>query len=189
MMMTMMIKQPNRMTSRFCNQGPADALSTPRSEARTSMPRPTQANKRRRMTSKYRGVHIPRRQGKELRYIAKIYFNGKGRYIGAFASETEAAMAYDKVALNLKGKNAQLNFPEGQVPEDNNNNNNENDEGLRVYKHTFQLHRQQQQQRNHEMMLTPQCGYAMYQTQLGVRGAKMQRHNLQNSMELNMMWI
>ena len=65
------------------------------------------------MTSQFRGVHLPRRQGKELRYIAKIYHEGKGRYIGAFATEVEAAVAYDRVALQLKGEDAQLNFPDG----------------------------------------------------------------------------
>jgi len=57
-------------------------------------------------TSKYKGVCWSKRSGK---WESKIICEGKGCYIGLFASEKEAALAYNKKALELNGEYAYLN--------------------------------------------------------------------------------
>jgi group I intron endonuclease len=60
-------------------------------------------------TSNYRGVSFIK---KEQKYQSMIQYNKKQYYIGIFASEIEAAKAYDKKAYELLGSRAKLNFPE-----------------------------------------------------------------------------
>ena len=62
------------------------------------------------VSSDYRGVHSPSRAGRKRRFLAKIGHGGKLIYIGSFDTETQAALAYDKKALELKGYRAILNF-------------------------------------------------------------------------------
>ncbi len=58
--------------------------------------------------SKYRGVsRFPRTRC----WQARIGANGKGFWLGNFASEEEAARAYDEAARKLHGEFARLNFP------------------------------------------------------------------------------
>lgn len=56
--------------------------------------------------SKYRGVWA---RGK--RWVAKIVSSGKVYRLGAFANEEQAARAFDKKAIELRGVEAKLNFP------------------------------------------------------------------------------
>jgi hypothetical protein len=46
------------------------------------------------------------------RFLAQISSHGKHRYIGEFTSAEDAARAYDKVAKEVHGVFAKLNFPE-----------------------------------------------------------------------------
>lgn len=60
-------------------------------------------------SSKYKGILIDRR-GVNIKYCARIGYNGKTRHIGCFNSEIDAAKAYDVKALELFGEFARLNF-------------------------------------------------------------------------------
>jgi hypothetical protein len=62
---------------------------------------------RKNLTSEFRGVS--RRYGK---WKARIKQNGHDTVIGDFASELEAARAYDRKARELHGEKALINFPE-----------------------------------------------------------------------------
>jgi len=61
-------------------------------------------------TSRFVGVYVSSRN--ELRWIARIYNDGRTRHIGSYLSEEEAARAYDSVARTLYGIDANVNFPE-----------------------------------------------------------------------------
>ena len=61
-------------------------------------------------TSRYKGVHWFKRDGK---WHAAIGYNGKLVHLGYFANEIEAAKAYDKAARRLFGEYAYCNFTEG----------------------------------------------------------------------------
>lgn len=60
--------------------------------------------------SEYRGISW---QAKCHKWEARIKFNRKMRYIGVFVSEADAAAAWDREALRLRGRAfAHLNFPQ-----------------------------------------------------------------------------
>lgn len=61
-----------------------------------------------RTTSKFKGVHIDRDDG---RWISRIKFKGKSINIGVFDTQEQAAHEYDKAAVSYFGKYAKLNFP------------------------------------------------------------------------------
>lgn len=58
----------------------------------------------------YRGVELDTRHG-NFKYRARIRFNGKKINLGSFCNAIDAAMKYDKKALELFGEFATLNFP------------------------------------------------------------------------------
>lgn len=58
-------------------------------------------------TSGYRGVD----KLKDDQWQARIRNEGTLIYLGIFATGEEAAQAYDRAALNLRGEKAHLNFP------------------------------------------------------------------------------
>jgi len=60
-------------------------------------------------TSIYKGVSYDKRCHK---WLARIYFAKEYYYLGSFATEVEAARAYDYKAVELFGEFARLNFPE-----------------------------------------------------------------------------
>lgn len=57
---------------------------------------------------KYKGIYWCSSQGK---YHAHIKFDGKKRHLGSFATDVEAAQAYDFAAIKHFGDYAALNFP------------------------------------------------------------------------------
>lgn len=63
--------------------------------------------------SPYRGVSI-NRQGKK-KWRAQITENGVVHYLGSFLTEAEAALAYDREAIQRFGSSAQLNFPQPAI--------------------------------------------------------------------------
>ena len=62
-------------------------------------------------SSEYKGVSWYNRRHK---WVAQILVNGKKTHLGYFASEVEAAHAYDVEAEEYFGEFAYLNFPEGR---------------------------------------------------------------------------
>jgi hypothetical protein len=58
--------------------------------------------------SKYKGVTFIERDRK---WKAAIWTNGKYYFLGYFQIEEDAAMAYDRAALEMFGEFARLNFP------------------------------------------------------------------------------
>eukprot|EP01043_Picozoa_sp_COSAG02_P024074 COSAG02_NODE_1304_length_13353_cov_92.513883_10_plen_488_part_00 len=71
-----------------------------------------EAPKKPRRKSTYRGVEPSGAAGWSAELIAK---GGKRHYLGTYRTEEEAARAFDKKALELRGDKARLNFPpEGQ---------------------------------------------------------------------------
>jgi len=64
------------------------------------------SQKRKGTTSKYKGVSFHKRDRK---WMVNIGFNGKQTYIGAYASEEEAAIVYNTKAKELFGEFAVLN--------------------------------------------------------------------------------
>jgi len=63
-------------------------------------------SKSRKGTSKYKGVSFHKRAGKWQVDICKNY---KGYYVGLFNTESEAAQAYNQVAVKFHGSFARLN--------------------------------------------------------------------------------
>ena len=59
-------------------------------------------------SSKYKGVTSPTGR---LKWIAQITVDGLHSYLGSFATEIEAALAYDQAARRAFGQFACLNFP------------------------------------------------------------------------------
>jgi len=72
----------------------------------------TQAYNRRgfvKSTSKYKGVCLSTDQKRKKPWVAKYTVKGKTVYIGRFATEEEAALAYNEKALKAWGPEAHLN--------------------------------------------------------------------------------
>ena len=67
-----------------------------------------QSHGRRGLTSRYKGVHRARREGK---WVAMIGVAGKIRRIGGYATEEAAARAYDDAARKHFGEFGRYNFP------------------------------------------------------------------------------
>jgi len=80
----------------------------PNLEASTRSKNGMNSRKRRGATSDYKGVS---RQKLRNNWRSQIQENGKLIWIGVFDCEIEAAKAYDKAALQYRGKSAVLNFP------------------------------------------------------------------------------
>lgn len=75
----------------------------------TSQENRRNTHKRKKMTSKYKGVSW---NGADRVWRVFIYDNYKQVYLGRFNDEVEAAKAYDAKAQELFGEFANLNFPE-----------------------------------------------------------------------------
>jgi hypothetical protein len=64
--------------------------------------------------SRFKGVTCAKRRGK---WYALCWFEGRNHWLGSFATELEAARAYDCKAVECLGEFARLNFPEEWPPE------------------------------------------------------------------------
>jgi hypothetical protein len=60
-------------------------------------------------TSKYIGVSL--KKGREKKWRATIFYHNKQYFLGNYYNEKDAALAYDKKAVELYGEDAKLNFP------------------------------------------------------------------------------
>lgn len=91
---------------------PADTLDNRRENLRFATSRENKRNARKRLTptsSRYKGVSWDAENGK---WRACTTTNSKILNLGRFASEEEAARAYDRAAREQFGEFALLNFPE-----------------------------------------------------------------------------
>ena len=59
-------------------------------------------------TSKYVGVSL--KKGRKKCWRATIFYHNKQIYLGIYYTQEEAALAYDKKAIELFGENARVNF-------------------------------------------------------------------------------
>lgn len=62
-------------------------------------------------TSGFKGACWDRRANK---WLASISVNGKNLFLGRYADKMDAALAYDRAAVEHFGEFARLNFPEGR---------------------------------------------------------------------------
>lgn len=85
-----------------------DTLNNRRSNLRLATKSQSNINrgKQKGTSSKYKGVRWHQRK-----WMAEIKVDGKTRYLGTFEIEEDAGRAYDKIAKELHGEFANLNFP------------------------------------------------------------------------------
>ena len=83
-----------------------NGLNNTRANLRTATASQNAANQRKtRGTSRYKGVYKPRRGG----WVAQIGAGRRHFYLGSFATEEDAARAYDRAAVALFGEYARPN--------------------------------------------------------------------------------
>lgn len=83
-----------------------DTLDNRRSNLRQCTNSQNNANTRKRTTRKYRGVYWNEKRGK---YYADIRVNGKTIHLGGFVNADDAALAYNRAAVEIHGEFASLN--------------------------------------------------------------------------------
>jgi hypothetical protein len=88
-----------------------DGLDNRRANLRFATPSQNQHNRRgsAKASSSYKGVFWHKGSRK---WLAQITVNWKAIYLGLYADEMEAALAYDCAARELHGEFARLNFPD-----------------------------------------------------------------------------
>ena len=97
---------------KLVDHGNGNTLDNRRANLRLATYSQNACNSRRNKTktsSRFRGVSFSKRDG---RWMARIEFEGKKKWIGRFKTEIEAARAYDQAARKCHGEYACLNFRE-----------------------------------------------------------------------------
>lgn len=89
-----------------------DSLDNRRCNLRIATSAENQANRVSERGQKLKGAYLQARTG---RWRAQISVNQKVLHLGCFATEEEAARAYDLAALEVFGEFASLNFPIEEV--------------------------------------------------------------------------
>ncbi len=92
-----------------------NTLDNRRANLRTCTQQENTRNQRKQAgkSSVYKGVHLETRLG---RYRAQIRVNGKRKFLGYFISEIDAALAYDRAAIEFFGEFANPNFKQKAQP-------------------------------------------------------------------------
>ena len=91
-------------------------LNNQRDNLRKCTPKENDKNRgsRSNTSSIYKGVSW---KVNDKKWLSRICCDGKCTFIGYFIDETEAAVAYDKKAIELHGEFAYLNFPQIKTPD------------------------------------------------------------------------
>ena len=95
---------------RYIDHINGNALDNRRSNLRICIAVENQRNQKRsfKNSSGFKGKGVDRHQGK---WRARITVDYRDQYLGSFSSPIDAALTYDKAALEFFGQFARLNFP------------------------------------------------------------------------------
>lgn len=104
------IKMHQVICEKNCDHKDGNGLNNQRTNLRAATASQNQHNRRisKNNTSGLKGVTLDKRRNK---WMARIVFNGKSKFLGLFATRAEAGRAYDQAARELYGEFAALNFP------------------------------------------------------------------------------
>jgi hypothetical protein len=103
-------QQQQHSAKRKGSEAPTEAPSRVAKRARASEHKPTKGvtkSTNKPLSSRFRGVTWNR---KNKRWQASINIGGKYKYLGSFLSEDDAAVAFDRAAVELRGRKARVNF-------------------------------------------------------------------------------
>lgn len=97
-------------TKMFCDHIDGNGLNNQRSNLRVATPLQNQQNQKRKSigSSQYKGVHFNKKC--KRKWSAMIRCSEGRLYLGRFANETEAALAYNEAAIKYHGEFARLNI-------------------------------------------------------------------------------
>lgn len=87
-----------------------DGLNNRRSNLRSATHQQNCGNRPRTKKNKVGFKGVFRSSNRRDRWVAQIQLNGRSQHLGVFASPKQAALAYDRAALEAFGKFAHLNF-------------------------------------------------------------------------------